>query len=124
MNRNWKAAIWAVVLSVVWMLAGSAQAVHSLPKRGDRVTVEGALTYVQTKGSAILELQTEEGQEYRIQIPFGMIAELRQKGFDPKVGEKMRVAGDVVCVLAEKPVIAPSEITINGKTHRMAPGPS
>jgi hypothetical protein len=103
------------------MLAVAVQAEGPLPQRGDQVTVEGELTYVQTKGSAILELKTKEGRVYRIQIPFGMIIELRQKGFDPKVGEKIRAAGEVVCVLAEKAVIAPSEITINGKTHRMAP---
>jgi hypothetical protein len=124
MNRKWKTAIWAVTLSVVWVLAGSAQAVFSLPQRGDQVTVEGELTYVQAKGSAILELKTEAGREYRVQIPFGMITELRQKGFDPKVGEKIRVAGEVVCVMAETPVIAASEIRFNGKTYRMAPEPS
>jgi hypothetical protein len=124
MNRKWKTAIWAVTLSVVWVLAGSAQAVHSLPQRGDQVTVEGALTYVQTKGPAIMELRTAHGNEYRIQVPFGMIAELQRAGFDPKVGEKMRVAGEVVCVMAETPVIAASEIRFNGKTYRLAPEPS
>lgn len=124
MYRNWKAALWAVTLCAVWMMTVSAQAELPLPKRGDQVTVAGELTYVQTKGSAILELKTKEGRAYRIQIPFGMITELREEGFDPKVGEKIRVAGEVVCVLAEKPVIAPSEITINGKTHHMAPEPS
>jgi hypothetical protein len=124
MNRKWKTAIWAVTLSVVWVLAGSAQAVRSLPERGDQVTVAGELTYVQTKGPAIMELRTAQGNEYRIQVPFGMIAELQGAGFDPKVGEKMRVAGEVVCVMAETPVITASEIRFHGKTYRMAPEPS
>jgi hypothetical protein len=124
MNKNWKAALWAVILCVVWVLAGSAQAVRSLPQRGDRVTVEGKLTYVQAKGPAIWEMKTAEGNEYRIQIPLGMFAELQRAGFDAKVGEKIRVEGEVVCVMAETPVIAGSEITSHGKTYRMAPGPS
>jgi hypothetical protein len=124
MNRNWKAALWVVILSVVWMLAASAQADSSLPKRGERVTVEGQLTYFQTKGPAILELRTAAGIEYRIQVPFGMIAELKRVGFDPKVGETIRVAGEVVCVLAETPVITGAEITFHGTTYRMAPGPA
>jgi hypothetical protein len=124
MNRNWKAALWAVILTMVWVLAGSAQAVHSFPKRGDRVTVEGELTYVQTKGPAILEMKTAEGNEYRIQVPFGMFAELQRAGFDAKVGDKIRVEGEVVCVMAETPVIAGSEITLRGKTYRMPRGPS
>jgi RecJ-like exonuclease len=106
------------------MLAASAQADSSLPKRGERVTVEGQLTYVQTKGPAILELRTAAGIEYRIQVPFGMIAELKRAGFDPKVGETIRVAGEVVCVLAETPVITGAEITFHGMTYRMAPGPA
>ena len=124
MNRNWKPALWAVILTLVWVLAGSAQAVRPLPKRGDRVTVEGELTYVQDKGPAILELKTAEGKEYRIQIPFGMFAELQRAGFDAKVGDKIRVEGQVVCVMAETPVIAGSEITFHGKTFRMAQGPT
>ena len=122
MNRNWKAAFWAVILCVVWALAGSAQAVRSLPQRGDRVTVEGELTYVQANGPPILEMKTAEGNKYRIQVPFGMFAELQRAGFDAKVGEKIRVEGTVVCVMAETPVIAGSEITSHGKTYRMPRG--
>ena len=124
MNRNWKAAIGAVILSMVWALAGSAQAVHSLPKRGDQVTIAGELTYIQAKGPAILEMKTAEGNEYRIQVPFGMFAELQRAGFDAKVGEKIGLKGEVVCVMAETPVIAGSEITFQGKTYRMPRGPS
>lgn len=124
MNRNWKAALWAVILTMVWVLAGSAQAVRSLPKRGDRVTVEGELTYVQAKGSAIMEMKTAEGNQYRIQVPFGMFAELQRAGFDAKVGDKIRVEGEVVCVMAETPVIAGSEITSHGTTYRMPRAPS
>ena len=124
MNRNWKAAFWAVILCLVWVLAGSAQAVHSLPQRGDQVTVAGELTYVQAKGPAILGMKTAEGNEYRIQVPFGMFAELQRAGFDAKVGERIRVDGEVVCVMAQTPVIAGSEITFHGKTYRMPRGPS
>lgn len=123
MKRNWRAVVWAVVLSMVWVLAGSAQTVRSIPQRGERITVEGELTYVQAKGPAIWELKTAEGSEYRIQVPFGMLEELSRAGFEPQVGQKIRVAGDVVCVMAERPVIAGSEITFNGKTYRMLPGP-
>jgi uncharacterized protein YfaS (alpha-2-macroglobulin family) len=124
MNRIRRAALGAVILGLVWTLAVSAQSDSSLPKRGERVTVEGELTYVQTKGPAIFELRTAEGGEYRVQVPFGMIAELNRAGFDPKVGEKMRVTGEVVCILRETPVIAGSELTFHGKTYRLAPGPS
>ena len=119
MNRNWRAALWAGVLCVVWVLAGAAQAVPSLPQRGDQITVQGKLTYIQSKGPAIFEMQTAEGAAYRVQIPFGMFAELQRAGFAPKVGEKIRVVGDVVCVMAETPVIAAGEITSHGKTYRM-----
>ena len=124
MKTNRKAAMWPVILSVVWVLAGWAQDVTSLPKRGDHLTIEGELTYIQTKGPAILELKTAEGKEYRVQLPLGMIAELRREGFDPKVGEPIGAIGEVVCVLAGTPVIASSEITSQGKTYRMVRGPS
>ena len=124
MNRNWRTTFWAVVLSLVWVLAGSAQAVRPLPQRGDRVTVEGELTYVQTKGPAILEMKTAEGKAYRIQVPFGMFAELQRAGFDAKVGEKIRVEGEVVCVMRETPVIAGREITSHGKTYRIPQDPA
>jgi len=124
MKTNRKAALWLVIWSVVWVLAGWAQDVTSLPKRGDHLTIEGELTYIQTKGPAILELKTAEGKEYRVQLPLGMIAELRREGFDPKVGEQIGAIGEVVCVLAGTPVIASSEITSKGKTYRMVRGPS
>lgn len=122
MNRNWKAALAGVVLCMVWALAASAQS--ALPQRGDRVTVEGELTFVQAKGPAILEMKTAEGIHYRIQVPFGMFAELQRAGFDAKVGEKIRVEGEVVCVMVETPVIAAGEITSRGRTYRMPRGPS
>jgi hypothetical protein len=53
-----------------------------------------------------------------------MFAELQRAGFDAKVGDKIRVGGEVVCVMAETPVIAGSEITFRGKTYRMPRGPS
>ena len=124
MNTNRKEAMWPVIGSVVWVLAGWTQDVSSLPKRGDHLTVEGELTYIQTKGPALLELKTAEGRKYRVQLPLGMIAELRREGFDPKVGEKIGALGEVVCVLAGTPVIASSEITSQGKTYRMVRGPS
>jgi hypothetical protein len=124
MNRNWRIAFWAVILCVVWALAGSAQAVPSFPKRGDRITVAGELTYIQDKGPAIWGLKTAEGNEYRIQVPLGMFAELQRAGFDAKVGEKISVEGEVVCVMAETPVIASSEITFHGITYRMPRRPS
>lgn len=124
MFRNWKAALWAVILSLVWTLAGSAQAVPSHPQRGEQATVEGELTYIQTKGQAIFEIKTAEGATYRIQVPFGMSSELSRAGFDPQVGEKIRVTGEVLCVLAETPVVAAREITFNGKTYRMPPASS
>lgn len=124
MKTNRKAAIWALVLSGVWVLASWAQDANSPPKRGDHIRIEGELTYVQTKGPPILELKTAEDKEYRVQLPLGMIAELRREGFDPKVGEEIGTIGEVVCVLAGKPVIASGEIMSQGKTYRMARGPS
>jgi hypothetical protein len=124
MKANRKVALWMVILSVVWMLAGWGQNVNPLPKRGDQLTVEGELTYLQTIGPAILELKTAEGRAYRIQLPLGIMAELRREGFNPKVGEKVGANGEVVCVLAETPVIAAGEIRFNGKTYRLAPQPS
>ena len=124
METNWKTATWLVVFCVVWVLAGRAQDVNSQPMRGDLITIEGELTYVQTKGPAILELKTAEGKEYRVQLPLGMIAELRSEGFDLKIGKKIGSIGEVVCVLAGKPVITGSKIMSNGKTYRIAPGPS
>jgi len=124
MKANRKVAMWTVILSVIWMLAGWGQGVNPPPKRGDQLTVEGELTYMQTIGPAILELKTAEGREYRIQLPLGVMAELRREGFNPKVGEKIGATGEVVCVLGETPVIAGSEITSQGKTYRMARGPS
>jgi hypothetical protein len=107
MKRNWKGAmIWPVLLSTVWAIVGSAQQVTSLPKQGDQLEVEGEVIYIQTKGPAILQLKTADGKEYRVQLPLGMITELRRMGFHPAVGEKMGVAGEVVCVLAGEPVIA------------------
>jgi hypothetical protein len=114
--------MWTVILSVVWMLAGWGQGVNPLPKRGDHLRVEGELTYLQTIGPAIMELKAAEGREYRIQLPLGVMAELRREGFNPKVGEKIGATGEVVCVLGETPVIAGSEITSQGKTYRMARG--
>lgn len=119
--RNWKASLWAVIFCLVWTLAGSAQATQPLPQRGERLTVEGELTHIQTKGQAIFEIQTAEGNAYRIQVPFGMSSELSRAGFDPQVGQKIRVTGEVLCVLAETPVVAASEITFHGKTYRMPP---
>lgn len=124
MNRNWKAALWAVILGLVWTLAGSAQTTHPLPQRGEEVTVEGELTYIQTKGQAIYEIKTPEGNPYRIQIPFGMKSELSRAGFDPQVGKKIRVTGKVICVLSETTVVAAREITFHGKTYRMPPASS
>lgn len=121
MNRNWKAALWAVILSLAWTLAGSAQATHPLPQRGEEVTVEGELTHIQTKGQAIYEIKTPQGTPYRIQIPFGMSSELARAGFAPKPGEKIRVTGEVICVLSETPVVAAREINFHGKTYRMPP---
>jgi hypothetical protein len=108
----------------VWALAGSAQALYSPPQRGERVTVEGILTYLQAKGPAIFEMKTAEGKAYRVQFPLGMFAELQRAGFDPKVGEKIRVEGEVLCVLGDTPVIAGSEFTSHGKTYRIPQGPS
>ena len=124
MKTNRKAAMWPVILGVVWVLASWAQDVNSLPKRGEYLKIEGELTYIQNKGPAILELKTAEGRAYRIQLPLGVMAELRRGGFNPKVGEKIGATGEVVCVLGETPVIAGSEITSNGKTYRMTRGPS
>jgi hypothetical protein len=121
MNRNWKAAFWVIILSVVWVMAGSAQSPH---QRGDRVMVDGELTYIQAKGPAILEMKSAEGNEYRIQVPLGMFAELTRAGFDAKVGEKIRVEGEVVCVMGETTVVAAGEITSHGKTYRIPRGPS
>jgi hypothetical protein len=106
MKWNTITVIGAVIFSVAWMLAASAPPDRPLPKRGDRVTVEGEITYVQTKGPAIWGLKTADGNAYRIQIPFGMIAELKRAGFDPKAGDTIRAAGEIVCVLAETPVVA------------------
>lgn len=124
MNRNWKAALWAVILSLVWTLAGSAETTPPFPQRGEEVTVEGELTYIQTKGQDIYEIKTVEGIAYRIQIPFGMRSELAKAGFSPRLGEKIRVTGEVICVLAETPVVAAREITFHGKTYRMPPASS
>jgi hypothetical protein len=124
MKANRKVAMWMVILSVVWMLAGWGQDVNPLPKRGAQLRVEGELTYMQTIGPAILELKTAEGRAYRIQLPLGVMAELRREGFNPKVAEKIEAIGEVVCVLGETPVIAGSEITSQGKTYRMTRGPS
>lgn len=124
MKTNRKPPMWPVIVSVIWVLSGWAQNVNSLPKPGDHIAIEGELTYIQSKGPAIFELKTAEGKQYRLQLPFGMIAELKREGFDPKVGEKIGAIGEVVCVLAGKPVIASSEITSKGKTYRMARGPS
>ena len=123
MNRNWKAIVWAVALSMVWVLASPAQEARPLPKRGDRVTVEGKITYIQANGPPIWEMKTAEGNLYRIQVPFGTFAELQRAGFNAKVGEKILVVGDVVCVMSETPVIAGREITSRGKTYRMPRGP-
>lgn len=124
MKANRKVAMWTVIFSIVWMLAGWGQDVNPPPKRGEHLTVEGALTYLQTIGPAILELKTAEGRAYRIQLPLGVMAELRHGGFNPKVGEKVGANGEVVCVLGETSVIAGSEITSQGKTYRMTRGPS
>ena len=108
MKRNRKVAMWTVLLSIVWIAAGWGQAVSLLPKWGDYLTVEGELTYIQTKGPAILELKAPEGRKYRIQLPLGAMAELTRVGFNPAVGEKIKATGEVVCVLGETVVIAGS----------------
>lgn len=124
MKTNRRAVMWAVILSCVWVLASWPQDTNSLPKRGEQIKIEGELTYIQSNGPAILEMKTAEGKEYRVQLPLGVIPEWRHEGFDPKVGEKVGVAGEVVCVLAGKPVISSSEIRLEGKTYGMIHGPS
>ena len=124
MKANRTVAMWTVIVSIAWMWVGWGQDVNPLPKRGDRVAVEGELTYLQTRGPAILELKTAEGREYRIQMPLGVVAELRREGFNATVGEKIGAIGEVICVLGEKLVVAGSEIASQGKTYRMARGPS
>jgi hypothetical protein len=124
MKRNCKAAMWTVLLSIVWIAAGWGQEVSLLPEWGEYLTVEGELTYIQTKGPAILELKAAGGRKYRIQLPLGAMAALRHEGFNPTAGERIGATGEVVCVLGETVVIAGREVTSNGKTYRMPRGPS
>jgi hypothetical protein len=123
MERNRKALIGAVLCGLFGAAVSLAQDPSLVPKRGNQIRVEGEIVYLQTTGPALLELKTVEGRKYRVQLPLGSLAEAGRTRLNLKVGERIAVAGEVVCVLGETTVIAGSGITVK-RNAPYAKGPS
>ena len=114
-----KDAIGILLLVYCWVMVGYAQQTKSAPKHGEALKIEGSITQLQltpAQGQPSLTVKTAADKQYTVHV--GPLAELKHQGFNPKVGDKITVAGTFCCEMGQQTMVHSTEIILAGKTFK------